>query len=462
MRHNALVPLVLRHAALLVGALLWSQPALAEDPGPWALPPDGACTRSEWKAGGADRGAERTVDAEPSPPMPGEQIAFEDLLRLRAWLPVEIWENRERFFFNGMTLNIGPCYRDYGAPPFYIEATRRFAGEARLGEGGELKNHRAGLPFLPKLIAPDDPLAGLKWAWNWVHRYEGAGAFGDLQLSVVQRDGVVERWQGNFFYSKFTGRADRAADGFRHPAKTNARWVAGGVSRNMQTGNQCAFRQYASGRRKPDYFTATSGSRKIRRQSAADYEGHFHACLVDGSIGGSLLAHGQEPPLHAWKVAGVLDLLAPINTTGDTFPIERERGYGPWGISFANDRWELRRVLVLDGRLQKGQFDDGTERFRWYLDLQTLQPLYYAAERRNGEAAGVGYWVWRWSEDRPDYPRWPDDEERPIRVLDQIGTAFVDWNDNYAVRSESGNRVSVPPPDKEINRMISLSRVRVR
>jgi hypothetical protein len=68
----------------------------------------------------------------------------------------------------------------------------------------------------------------------------------------------------------------------------------------------------------------------------------------------------------------------------------------------------------------------------------------------------------RWSEDREAYPRWPDDAERPVRVLDVVGEAWVDWNDQYAVRVELGDTVSVPPPDKKLDRMISLSSVRVR
>jgi hypothetical protein len=95
-------------------------------------------------------------------------------------------------------------------------------------------------------------------------------------------------------------------------------------------------------------------------------------------------------------------------------------------------------VIVLDGQLREGQeqFEDGTVRFTWYVDLQTLVPLYYASYRKSGDAAGVGYFVWRWSEDRPDYPHWPDDPARPMRVLDLVGYAMVDWNDQHAVRSE--------------------------
>ena len=172
--------------------------------------------------------------------------------------------------------------------------------------------------------------------------------------------------------------------------------------------------------------------------------------------------HGGEPALHDWRVRELVDLLAPINAARKTWPETDDRGYGPWGISFADDRWELRRVLVLEGALKEGSFEDGTTRFVWYLDLQTLVALYYAAYRENGDVAGIGYFVYRWSEDDAEYPRWPDDEKRALRTLDQVGAAFVDWNDQHAVRIESGDQVSVPASDKKLKRQLSLSSVRVR
>jgi hypothetical protein len=91
------------------------------------------------------------------------------------------------------------------------------------------------------------------------------------------------------------------------------------------------------------------------------------------------------------------------------------------------------------------RFGDGVRRFVWYLDLQTLAPLYYAAYREEGKPGGLGYFVGRWSEDRPDYPRWPDDPERPVRVIDVVGSALIDWNNQDSVRSERWNAISSRP-----------------
>jgi hypothetical protein len=119
-------------------------------------------------------------------------------------------------------------------------------------------------------------------------------------------------------------------------------------------------------------------------------------------------------------------------------------------------------AIALAGHLKEGRFEDGTVSFVWYLDLQTLSPLYYAAYRKDGSSAGIGYFVSRWSEDRDGYPRWPEDPKRPVRTLDTVGAALVDWRDQHAVRIETGNQVSVPSSEQDLNRKISLSRARVR
>ena len=60
-----------------------------------------------------------------------------------------------------------------------------------------------------------------------------------------------------------------------------------------------------------------------------------------------------------------------------------------------------------------------------YVDLQTLQPLFTATFDTRDEMTNVGIFAGRWSETREDYPRWPDDAKREIRVLDSVGAAFA-------------------------------------
>ncbi|MFQ5699109.1 MAG: DUF1329 domain-containing protein [Myxococcota bacterium] len=439
--------------------VLWTGVAVADAPSArsaWHVPPEGACLHHP------PLGQPVDVDVDSNLPLPGEVIEVEQATRLAPFLPPELWEHRDRFLYPGMQMQIGPCYRDYGPPEFYRQATARLAGEVRLSPGGKLEGYRAGMPFPPQTIGPDDPRAALKWAWNWVFRYRGAGSFGSDRISIVSPNGTAASWVGSSFEVRLAGRADRPADGYRQPSRSTGAWASGGRLESEQTGHVCIFREYESGGRLPEFFVGSSYSHRMRRMPAPDSEGPLKGCLVDAAIGAGLFVHGGEPALHHWKIRGVVDLFAPINSQKPTYPQEKHRDFGPWGISFASDRWELRRVIVLEGRLKEGSFEDRTQHFVWYLDLQTLTPLYYAAYRRNGASAGVGYFVHRWSEDRRDYPHWPDDPERPVRVLDGIGEAFVDWNDQYAVRWEYGDALSVPPTDRKLTRMMSLSGIHIR
>jgi hypothetical protein len=183
-----------------------------------------------------------------------------------------------------------------------------------------------------------------------------------------------------------------------------------------------------------------------------------------GADGGTLQTRrsgfeGQElrPLLWDWQVAGIQDLLAPVNAVGPMYPAEKQREFGPWGLSFASDRWDLRRALVLEGRIKGKPGERGEARVTWYFDLQTLVPLYYMAYDAKDEPIDVGVYASRWSEDRPDYPRWPDDPQRPVRVLDSAGAAFANLAEDGSWRRESWDLVSTPPPDEQLEQMTSSS-----
>ena len=199
----------------------------------------------------------------------------------------------------------------------------------------------------------------------------------------------------------------------------------------------------------------------MTRETAPDSESALTACLVGREHRRRACScTASRPTLHDWKLVGVRDVLAPINARAPVYPVDKARGFGPAGVSFANDRWELRRAIVIEGRFKHGAFGDGVRRFVWYLDLQTLVPLYYAAYRAEGVPGGLGYFVGRWSEDRPDYPRWPDDPARPVRVIDSVASALVDWNDQDSVRIEQWNTVSIPSDEKKLARQLSQSSLR--
>jgi hypothetical protein len=91
-----------------------------------------------------------------------------------------------------------------------------------------------------------------------------------------------------------------------------------------------------------------------------------------------------------------------------------------------------------------------------HFDLQTLAPLFYQSWDKRGETIDVGMFVGRYSEDRPDYPRWPDDGLRPVRVIDPAGAAFANVSQRVGWRRESWNATSTPANSKEERNKISV------
>jgi hypothetical protein len=118
----------------------------------------------------------------------GDLIAFEQVEKLRPYLPPEFWANRDFFFYEGMSLEIGPSHRDYAAPEVYREATRSFQGQAKLGPENSLVDYRAGQPFpMEEIDCAGDPQAGAKIAWNFVRRWEGSGGTARFYYSYWDR-----------------------------------------------------------------------------------------------------------------------------------------------------------------------------------------------------------------------------------------------------------------------------------
>ena len=166
-----------------------------------------------------------------------------------------------------------------------------------------------------------------------------------------------------------------------------------------------------------------------------------------------------RPLLWSWNVLGTQDVLTPINSAGPLYPAvaAEDRGFGNYGLSFASDRWDLRRALVLEARVVDGGGSGDAHRVVHYVDMQTLVPLYYLSYDARGEALDFGMYAGRWSEERADYPRWPDDEEREIRIIDTVGATYANLSEFGGWRRESWEIVSTPPSDREVRRLISVS-----
>ena len=461
-------------------------------PAPWALPRVEKCDPTA-----SLRGWPPGQDAPPFPFHEGQTFGIAQLEALRDYLPPVIWEYRDKFFFEGMQLVIGRCFNDYSPPPFYRAATAAHAGEPKLTSDGGIVDYRAGQPFPPDRIEPTDPEAGLKWAWNFELRYQGAGFWGDFRTSdMVGRAGRTEPFVGKIFRAQTAFRSDRRRNGYKVAGARGKHWVAGGVMLEPFDARHYAWRQYrdldhmTEADRTDDLHAYLPNFRRVRRLPANGIEGIYMpsfsvgvvkpmviaglgggaagsgggAAGVGGAVAGSITTkrsgfEGMEmrPLLYSIRVLGVQDVLTPINAGTPVFPLDPERDFGPWGLSFGNDRWDLRRAVVLEGRAKQQRSGDQVVRFLQYVDLQTLAPLYYASWDYRDEPIDVGMHAGRWSDEREGYPAWPDDPQRPIRVIDTVGASFANISVDGGWRRESWEIVSTPPPDPAFRRSLSVS-----
>jgi hypothetical protein len=461
-----------------LAAACWLLLALAPLGGSAAPPPEGRCpTRN------AAPGAEPEIDDGGPLVREGEALSLERILQLRTLLPPELWSHRDVFFHEGMRMEVGWCHRRYPTAPFYAEATRTFAGRAELDAAGNLDGYVAGLPFPPETIDTAAEDAAQRWAWNFEMRYRGAGPVGRFRLvDLPDRVGSPETYLGDFFLVKTGHRADLAASDYSVPESTRTSWVAGGKFVEPFSARGLAWRQLRPRQAETDWskpddtFIYVPELRKARRAASAWIDGVYTpryrvAGQSDGGLvpysvnqgeytgggfqmlptnAGKSIAATEDirrgfmglairPNAYVWKLVGEREVLAPLNGANLGWPDFPDRNYGPWALSMANDRWDVRWAVVLRGVARKEI--DGVAGVTLWLDWQTQQPLYFFTWRKSGALLDVGVLVHRYSGDAERYPAWPSGE--PANVFDPVAAGFFfvpgrgsGWRrESYDVRS---------------------------
>jgi hypothetical protein len=470
------------------GATLALGLALPAAAGP---PPEGRCPGFH-RTG--DPGGD---DAVPRRMAPGVPLGYDHLASLQDLLPEEIWSNRKVFFFPGMHMVIGDCHRHYPVPAFHEEATRRFAVQVKLDAEGNLEGYVAGTPFPPEQIDLGARDAGLRWAWNLEHRFRGAGPVGHFRIvDVAGRVGSDRSYEGEFFFLQTSHRADLAASGYAEPDARGNLWVAGGRFEEPTDARHLAWRQMRPTDALQDHdqpddtFVYVPTMRKMRRAASAWVDGvYMPRFRTSGDAGGGGLPTGGNefsgpqgsvnptagesiqvtenlregftalalrPNAYVWRLRGEREVIAPLNVAWPGYPIERERNFGPFGLSIASDRWDVRWAVVVDG-LPRERTD--YEMLTLYIDWQTQQPLYVVTKTRRGRILEVGIPVHRYSEDTLDYPTWPNGER--ARVFDPVAEVFYRVSDDSGWRRESYD-VHSTPADPRLRRRFTASDYLVR
>ena len=391
----------------------------------------------------------------------GDVISLERIDALRPYLPPEFWANRDFFFYEGMRLEIGPFHRDYAPPEVYRAASERFRGQARIGPDGSLEGYVAGQPFpMDEIDCQGDPQAGAKILWNFSYAWSGPGGTASFYYSYwdrgeklplyyegtggtvilshrpepqyLKQDGDVFRKEkrrsatGADVTGPFDARGIKlltyrykASDGPRERAENDITWV---------------------------YLPALRRVRRISTAQRTDAISGTDFTLDD------LRSFNGIPPQYEWTCLEQADILAPMNSRVKGYPYEKDHNFGPYGLSFADDRWEMRKAVLL--RMVPKNEDHPYSRKLIWLDRQTLAPLYSFAFDRKEELWKIIWHNHRWSEDHgltgAWYKGWEGvPEPRQVLVVSDI---IVN------VQTGTGNRIEFW--DAQGNAFASLGQVR--
>ena len=397
----------------------------------------------------------------------GDVITMDQIDKLKPFLPDEFWSNRDFFFYEGMQLEIGPANFDYSPPAVYKAATKKYSSQVRLGPEASLESYRAGQPFpMEDIDCKGDPGAGAKIAWNFMRRWGGAGAQARFYYSYWDRgEELPLYYEGT---STGVSLAFRPEPQFEETDgdifRGEKRYTAGGP--NVEAPFDARGIMLLTYRYKDSYKpTAQTKNddtwvyvptlRRVRRISTAQ-----RTDAVSGTdfTFDDLFSFNGVIPQYEWECLGEQDIIAPVNSKQMAFPYNRDHNFGPYGLSFADDRWELRKAIKI--RFIPNAPDHPYQKKDIYIDINSMEPLYSFAYDRKGELWKILWHNHRWSENEgyDEYVGWENVEEpRDLQVVSDI---IVNVQTGTGNRIEFWDATGTPMKSKgKIRRYIDVGRL---
>jgi Protein of unknown function (DUF1329) len=403
----------------------------------------------------------------------GDVISFDRLESLRPFLPPEFWANRDFFFYEGMQLEIGPTQRDYSEPPTFLAATKKYQGTAKVGPEASLAGYMAGRPFPGKIDCKNDPQAGAKIIWNFDWRWQGDGTNSRYYYSYWDRgEELPLYYEGTAKIIRMSGRIEpeyeaNQADLFRGEKRKQVFGVEVDAPFDARGILLITYRykdsELPKGKTKnDDTWVYVPTLRRVRRISSAQ-----RTDAVSGTdfTFDDLRSFDGIVPQYQWECLGQdVPILAAMNTRVEGYPYSRDHNFGPYGLSHADDRWELRKAYRI--RFVPNNTDHPYSKKEIYLDQETLEPLYSFAYDRKNELWKIITHNHRWSGDQLPgdakrggyYAGWDGiPEPRDNRVVDDI---IVNVQTGTGNRIEYWDNHGTPFPSKgKIRRYIDIGRL---
>jgi hypothetical protein len=350
----------------------------------------------------------KAQDVLPSTPFKeGDTISFDQLEKLKDFLPPEFWANREFFFYEGMQLEIGPTLRKYGAADAYVAASEKFKGQAKIGDDGALVDFTAGQPFASEAIdCKGDPNAGVKVIWNFLKAWNGDGARSTWSYTYWDRGeqlplyyegtakviGLTNRVEPEYLNANngdlFPNEKRNSVFGIEVDAPFDARGIL------VMTYRYKTADGPLKQAKNDDTWVYVPDLRRVRRISSAQRTDSVQG--TDFTMD-DLRSFSGIPPQYEWKCLGEATVIAPMNTKSLAYPYTDSYNFGPYGFSFASDRWEVRTAWII--RFDPRNEDHPYHHKDIYIDKETFEPLYSFAYDRKKELWKIIWHNHRYSSD---------------------------------------------------------------
>ncbi len=253
-----------------------------------------------------------------------------------------------------MKLEIGPFHRDYSGPPAWQAATARFAGQARIGPDESLENYVSGYAFEPETIdCLGDPHAGTKHIWNFAYRWNGDGANARYHYTYWDRgESLPLYFEGTSKSIRMAHRPEPSlldeqdGDLFRGEKRVSSFGIEVDAPFDARGIQIMTYRYKESERplaqtKNDDTWVWVPTLRRVRRISSAQ---RTDAVAGTDFTFDDLLSFSGIVPQYTWTCLGEQTVLAPVNSRVRAYPYNREHNFGPYGLSYADDKWELRHA----------------------------------------------------------------------------------------------------------------------
>ena len=386
----------------------------------------------------------------------GDVLSYQELDKLRGYLPEPFWANREYFFYEGMTLTVGPFKQDFSANDARKKLTARYAGQARVGKGGALENYTLGRPFPD--IDPNDPDAGVKHAWNMDYKHDALEGKANWFFTYWDRGEQLPLWyKGTGWAMRLSRRTDRAehdgnifkkenrkgAGGIRIDAPFDARGLIGLGYRYL--GADKAVEEA----RRDDVWVYIPWLRRTRRLSASERNDAIAGTDATADDYGGF--NGIVPQFE-WKYVRETEVLAAIDSTIVGYPYTEGANFGPTGFSFGSDTWQVRDVIVLEMTplVERHPYSKKT----LWVDKDTYIIHYAAAYDRRGELWKLIQPLHRWSESEAQEVKVPG-----LRTFFKVADVIVNVNTGTGVRLEHFDVQPTKLKRGQIRRQIDIGRL---